>query len=245
MKYEVLGFYQQRAVELGLCSDDLLVLRWFVDFAGTSKMQSMIIDNQIYYWVNYSTVLKELPILKISKQTLYKKHFTNLCNANVLVHKQIKEGGNFSYYCYGINYDTLVYLQTNDPSVKNTDLVSNSNKGCVEIEQTLVLNSTEQRLINNNINLQDNKKEKVKKEKFIPPTLEEVKKYAESRGRIDLADKFYDYFNAGEWIDSKGNKVKNWKQKFITWEDNNKPVYQQKENIKCSAKQLDNGVWKI
>ena len=92
----------------------------------------------------------------------------------------------------------------------------------------------------------DNKKKSIKKKSvFIPPTLEEVKKYAESRGRIDLADKFYDYFNAGEWIDSKGNKVKNWKQKFITWEDNNKPVYQQKENIKCSAKQLDNGVWKI
>lgn len=165
MKYEVLGFYQQRAVELGLCSDDLLVLRWFVDFAGTNKMQSMIINNQIYYWVNYSTVLKELPILKISKQTLYKKHFTNLCNANVLIHKQVKEGGNFSYYCYGINYDTLVYLQTNDALVKNTDLMSNSTKGCVEIEQTLMSNSTEQRLVNNNIHLQDNNKEKECKEK--------------------------------------------------------------------------------
>ena len=49
MKYNVLGFYQPRAVELGLCSDDLLVLRWFVDFAGTPKMRTMIIDNQIYF----------------------------------------------------------------------------------------------------------------------------------------------------------------------------------------------------
>lgn len=185
MKYEVLGFYQQRAVELGLCSDDLLVLRWFVDFAGTNKMQSMIIDNQIYYWVNYSTVLEELPILKISKQTLYKKHFTNLCNANVLIHKQVKEGGNFSYYCYGINYDTLVYLQTNDPLVKNTDLMSNSTKGCVEIEQTLVSNSTEQRLVNNNIHLQDNYKEKDKeKEKSFSASHLEIFDYWNSKNII-------------------------------------------------------------
>lgn len=166
MKYNVLGFYQPRAVELGLCSDDLLVLRWFVDFAGTPKMRTMIIDNQIYYWVNYSTVLEELPILRISKQTLYKKHFTNLCNANVLTHKQVKDGGNFSYYCYGINYETLVYLQSEeDPLVKNNDLVSKSTKGSVEMNQTLVSKSTEQRLINNIINLQDNKKENILKEK--------------------------------------------------------------------------------
>lgn len=161
MKYNVLGFYQPRAVELGLCSDDLLVLRWFVDFAGTPKIRTMIIDNQIYYWVNYSTVLEELPILRISKQTLYKKHFTNLCNANVLTHKQVKDGGNFSYYCYGINYETLVYLQSEeDPSVKNNNLVSKSTKGSVEIYQTLVSKSTKQRLDNNIINLQDNKIEK-------------------------------------------------------------------------------------
>ena len=31
------------------------------------------------------------------------------------------------------------------------------------------------------------------------------------------AKEFLDYFEAGNWIDSKGNKVKNWKQKILTW----------------------------
>jgi hypothetical protein len=48
-----------------------------------------------------------------------------------------------------------------------------------------------------------------------------VVEYAKSRNREDLARKFFDYFDTGEWIDSKGNKVRNWKQKFITWESNN------------------------
>ena len=29
---------------------------------------------------------------------------------------------------------------------------------------------------------------------------------------------FWEYFNAGGWKDSKGNSVKSWKQKLLTWE---------------------------
>lgn len=56
---------------------------------------------------------------------------------------------------------------------------------------------------------------------FVPPTKDEVREYAQTRGRLDLVDKFYDYFTAGKWHDSKGDQVKNWKQKFITWETHN------------------------
>lgn len=76
--------------------------------------------------------------------------------------------------------------------------------------------------------VEDNKEKENKKEKkprakkeFVPPTYDEVVEYAKSRGREDLARKFFDYFDAGDWIDSKGNKVRNWKQKFITWEGHN------------------------
>lgn len=77
-------------------------------------------------------------------------------------------------------------------------------------------------------NIEDSKEKENKKEKkprakkeFVPPTYEQVVEYARSRNREDLARKFFDYFDTGEWIDSKGNKVRNWKQKFITWESNN------------------------
>ena len=56
------------------------------------------------------------------------------------------------------------------------------------------------------------------RKRFIPPTLEEVQAYAKERGREDLAKKFFDYFEAGNWHDSEGKPVKAWKQKFITWE---------------------------
>ena len=53
------------------------------------------------------------------------------------------------------------------------------------------------------------------------PTLEEVRGYIEAKKLNVDADRFYNYFEAGEWLDSKGNPVRNWKQKLITWSTNN------------------------
>ena len=65
-----------------------------------------------------------------------------------------------------------------------------------------------------------NKKKRYSRKPFVPPTLEEVQEYCNSRGNKVDAKQFYDYYSAGNWIDSKGNEVKCWKQKFITWENN-------------------------
>jgi hypothetical protein len=68
-----------------------------------------------------------------------------------------------------------------------------------------------------NTNKKDKKDKQVKKE-FIAPTFDEILIYSKERKAEHIAKKFYDYFTTGDWKDSKGNPVKNWKQKFITWE---------------------------
>ena len=62
------------------------------------------------------------------------------------------------------------------------------------------------------------REDKPKRKRFVPPTLEEVEVYCMERKNNVDAKKFYDYFSASDWVDSKGNKVKSWKQKVITWE---------------------------
>lgn len=76
-----------------------------------------------------------------------------------------------------------------------------------------------------------------KRKRFTPPTLEEVKKYAWEHGLKVDPEHFYDYFTTpndkGEtWVDSKGNKVRNWKQKMLTWEkmDNSQPSKARQNN---------------
>lgn len=56
--------------------------------------------------------------------------------------------------------------------------------------------------------------------RFVKPTLDQVRDYASSRGCPHFdAQKFIDYYEAGDWKDSTGKSVRNWKQKFIAvWE---------------------------
>jgi len=66
---------------------------------------------------------------------------------------------------------------------------------------------------------------------FTPPTLEEVKEYIRERKSPVDAETFFEYFSKGNWIDSKGNKVRNWKQKLITWEKYQTPEKKTKQQV--------------
>ena len=53
---------------------------------------------------------------------------------------------------------------------------------------------------------------------FVPPTLEEVRAYVAQRGSNVDPVQFYEYFQEGGWVDAKGQPVRAWKQKLLTWE---------------------------
>jgi len=62
------------------------------------------------------------------------------------------------------------------------------------------------------------KKTKKKPIGFIPPSLQDIQNYCQERKNSVDAKKFFDYYSTGNWKDAKGNQVKNWKQKLLTWE---------------------------
>lgn len=119
MKYTIEGFNQEKAIELGLDLEDLMILRWIVDFSP--KMTKKIIDNKEYFWINYQSILEDMPILNFkSKDRLYRK-LKEMANKGILIHKGIKDKeGSFSYYTYGEQYNLLVEKITNG-TVKTTD----------------------------------------------------------------------------------------------------------------------------
>ena len=82
----------------------------------------------------------------------------------------------------------------------------------VEVVSNIVVSkgSTSNRTINRKID-------------FIPPSLEEIKQYIEEKNINVDANQFFNFFDVANWIDSKGNEVKNWKQKLLTWANYNKP----------------------
>lgn len=57
-------------------------------------------------------------------------------------------------------------------------------------------------------------KKSIKKE-FTPPSLEEVKSwFIENGSTAEAGAKAWQYYTDGDWIDSKGTPVKNWRQKM-------------------------------
>ena len=107
------------------------------------------------------------------------------------------------------------------------------------IKQSLMDHSTKfngtikQSLPNNIDNNIDNIIEtKLKKKKaFIPPTIEEIKAYCESRNNGVDAKRFFDYYEASDWLDRNGKPIRNWKQKIIAaWERNTQPKQEEKKS---------------
>lgn len=128
---------------------------------------------------------------------------------------------------------------------------------------TKVVEGYSQKLKENNTSINNTSiKENIKRKVLKKPTLEEVKAYCEERNNNVDAQRFIDFYEANNWTDSKGNKVKSWKQKVITWEshqDNNvkkqeelpswwnltnKDFEEENDEFKRKAEAIRNGTYK-
>lgn len=70
-------------------------------------------------------------------------------------------------------------------------------------------------------NIKNGKNSKI----FIPPTIDEIKVYFHENGyKEESAIKAWNYYNVADWHDSKGDKIRNWKQKCqaVWFKDENK-----------------------
>ena len=101
--------------------------------------------------------------------------------------------------------------------------------------------------VNDNVNVNVNGNVNANK-RFTPPSLEDVIAYCDERKNNVNAQRFYDYHNIAGWKDSKGNPVKNWKQKMIAnWESKAVkpeqtdiiPVYDTSTNKKLSDDEME------
>ena len=66
---------------------------------------------------------------------------------------------------------------------------------------------------------QEEQQEKEEK-KFRKPTIEEIALYMEEKGMNNVAERFYNFYEAKGWMIGK-NAIKNWKACVITWKDGN------------------------
>lgn len=118
MRYTIEGFSQQEAIKykkqvsingkqkiIKIDCTDLVILRWFVDFFP--NMRKMNADGKEYAWLSHKKLQEDLPILDISKRSCIDR-MQKLVEFEILEYKCLKEGGTFSLYRFGKNYESLI-----------------------------------------------------------------------------------------------------------------------------------------
>ena len=73
MRTSILGFNQSKAIELGLTTNDLLLLQYIMYANSEPTMRHIVEDEIAYVWLNHSKIQEDLPILNITEGTLRNK----------------------------------------------------------------------------------------------------------------------------------------------------------------------------
>ncbi|NCU31614.1 MAG: hypothetical protein EOM23_01460 [Candidatus Moranbacteria bacterium] len=119
------------------------------------------------------------------------------------------------FYNRRMKAETLKRAAYSESRRKNRAKKETSEKDVLNISKTYDVHM-ENENENENINGNEVKNKKVKRQKFEPPTEKEVINYFLENGyTTELAKKVFNYYSVHNWHDSKGNAVKNWKQKMI------------------------------
>lgn len=63
MRHQVHRFQQAALVDLELNTEDALLLDWILNWKDGNSMERIVIGDDVAYWVSYSKVIEELPML--------------------------------------------------------------------------------------------------------------------------------------------------------------------------------------
>lgn len=121
---------------------------------------------------------------------------------------QVKEGGKFK----AVEYVVSEVKMADSPYTENpnTEIPISENPPQLNTDNNKRLNKSTTKRINRNLHT----------DATLRPSMENIEAYIKEKDLCVDAKRFYDYFEASEWVDSKGNPVRNWKQKLITWSSN-------------------------
>jgi hypothetical protein len=103
----------------------------------------------------------------------------------------------------------LKELQDNTIEIQNDTNEIQTDTSVLQNDTNEIQNDTEKRRV------EESRVDKRKSILFIKPSVNEVIAYFEEKGyKKEIAEKAFNYYDSADWKDSKGNKVKNWKQKM-------------------------------
>jgi hypothetical protein len=177
MRYQIFSLQQKALVDLGLNVEEALLLDWILNWKDGTGMKREFIEEQqdIGYWINYETVVNELPILfKQPTDDMDEKALKKLLRNNkdkvgrllkgnlskvLTPHKMVYRGDKNKL-------GSMVFVVINREAIdmlKNTNSKNKKAPTFAEVEASKNLKNNDNNIIpkdNNNIQLIQEKKEK-------------------------------------------------------------------------------------
>lgn len=141
MKYSILGFSQKavialqrreeidgKEVILKLDVDDLLILNVIAEMHARKSIKKVIIEDKTFCWINYHTILSDLPILDICKRRLVQRldKMEKLGLIEKIVEKE-KGVGTFTYIRMADGYEDLKYSKDSEKSADGNKIPTDGN----------------------------------------------------------------------------------------------------------------------
>lgn len=221
LRFSILGFAQERVInvrakvgekELRLDVTDLLLLNQIADFPNRTHVMKIISDDKIYFWMAYSEILGELPILNLKKQAL-RDRLDKLVTLGLL-EKITSKASSMTFFRLtdlyeSLKYDMVTYGGDNESMFNDRGVYSTTQGVCSPLHTISEYN-------NNNISKEKEYKEKenVCDNAMLMPTPAEHTESMGARNKNvtskELAEQFEDLWMMYE---RKGSKAKA-KQEF-------------------------------
>ena len=148
----VLGFNQEKVIKIKnikkekrknaekeiiqtLEIEDLYLLNRLFNFRGSAKTANAIIDGKVFFWINYKTLLENMPILNMTKETLMNK-FKKYVDMKLIERKQMYEkDGIKGTYSYMHITEKLEDLQINKNDVMDSGCDDDVTEGVTSTRQ--------------------------------------------------------------------------------------------------------------
>lgn len=234
MKYTIAGFSQSKMCQYGYDLVDAHIIRFCVDFYNTGQMKTKEINGITYFWMHYDTVVKELPILSLTKRGLADR-MAKLCgtfrendiNGRVkgknktpifMSHVEKTNNGTYTYFCF---IDSALLSLLSDSTTVQTNVRTAVQTGVRTAVQTAPKDpSTNNPSTNNNSN-ESSKRRNVNISPFVknPPDIKEIQQYLDEKEIYSFtAEQFFYHYETVGWVYGKNRTpVKSWKGCVQTW----------------------------
>lgn len=194
-----------------ICDTDIWHKDWFLNLEDKQKLLTKFIYDQCDCSGIYEISWRMLKIFfteEITKEDFLKIKQVKFLNDNTIF------------------VEDFATFQCSIDSIEGLNPNNNAHKGIIKRlkKYGLYLGASEP-LVSPSLGAQDKEKEKEKEinttNRFIKPSIEEVRNYCLERKNNVKAEQFIDFYESKNWFIGK-NKMKDWKAAVRTWERNNK-----------------------